>query len=94
MQLKEEIFVVPKDDLLGRFFKQTDNDAKEAVREVTFFYQQWREHVLSLVDPIANKAIHEQYLMLNDYYNVLAEKYQNHLAEIIEQKNREKEGRK
>ena len=91
MQLKEENYVVPKEDLFGRFFKQTENEVKEAVREVTFFYQNWREYVLTVAEPIANKAIQEQYEMLNDYYNALAEIYQNHLTELIEQKNSEKD---
>lgn len=90
LKLKEEEYVVPKEDFLGRFFKQNTESNPQPVLETTYYYEKWREYALSAVSPFANEVLTDCLDKINIYANELIEKYKEHLAELIVQAEAEK----
>ena len=90
LKLKEEEYVVPKEDFLGRFFKQNTESNPQPVLETTYYYEKWREYALSAVSPFANEVLTDCLDKNNIYANELIEKYKEHLAELIVQTETEK----
>ena len=90
LKLKEEEYVVPKEDFLGRFFKQNTESNPQPVLETTYYYEKWREYALSAVSPFANEVLTDCLDKINIYANELIEKYKEHLAELIVQTEAEK----
>lgn len=90
LKLKEEAYVVPKEDFLGRFFKQNTESNPQPVLETTYYYEKWREYALSAVSPFANEVLTDCLDKINIYANELIEKYKEHLAELIVQTEAEK----
>ena len=90
LKLKEEAYVVPKEDFLGRFFKQNTESNPQPVLETTYYYEKWREYALSAVSPFANEVLTDCLDKINIYANELIEKYKEHLAELIVQAEAEK----
>lgn len=90
LKLKEEEYVVPKEDFLGRFFKQNTESNPQPVLETTYYYEKWREYALSVVSPFANEVLTECLDKTNIYANALIEKYKEHLADLIVQTEAEK----
>lgn len=56
LSLKEENYVTPK-DLLGRFFKSSDNSEKSPVLEVTYYFQKWRDYSINTIEPLTENYI-------------------------------------
>jgi hypothetical protein len=90
LKLKEEEYVVPKEDFLGRFFKQNTESNPQPVLETTYYYEKWREYALSAVSPFANEVLTDCLDKINIYANELIDKYKEHLAELIVQNEAEK----
>ena len=90
LKLKEEEYVVPKEDFLGRFFKQNTESNPQPVLETTYYYEKWREYALSAVSPFANEVLTDCLDKINIYANELIEKYKEHLADLIAQTEAEK----
>ena len=90
LKLKEEEYVVPKEDFLGRFFKQNTESNPQPVLETTYYYEKWREYALSAVSPFANEVLTDCLDKINIYANELINKYKEHLAELIVQTEAEK----
>lgn len=92
LELKEERYVMPKEDIFGRFFKASDEKKLEPVLEVTYYYQKWREYAAGVVEPLADAIVKEYETILKKYSMELAEKYQTHLEELIKGQSDIKEG--
>ena len=90
LKLKEEEYVVPKEDFLGRFFKQNTESNPQPVLETTYYYEKWREYALSAVSPFANEVLTDCLDKINIYANELIEKYKEHVAELIVKTEAEK----
>ena len=91
LQLKEENWVQPKEDLFGMFFKSSTAEEKEPVLETTYYYQVWRDHAAAVVMPIAEEVLQAYYALIRAYEDKVAKLYINHLEELISEKTQEKE---
>lgn len=91
LKLKEEQYVVPKEDILGLFFKTTGNEQKEPVLETTYYYQAWREEAQRMAEPLANKIIDEAFSLLKAYAKRMADEYSEHLEKLIERQSADKD---
>ncbi|WP_295089215.1 hypothetical protein [Ruminococcus sp.] len=92
LDLKEEKYVIPETNFIGRLFKSADtNTEKVPVLETTYYYQTWREHMIKTALPVAEKNIDIRFDMLKKYYDDLATKYHDlivkHIAEKTDEKN-------
>lgn len=89
--MKKERYVVPKDDILGLFFKKQNNEPKEAVLETTWYYHEWREYAEEIIKPLAESVLQNKFKQLCEFAKTIAEEYMKHLNELIEQKTAEKD---
>ena len=84
MEIKEEQFYLPKEDLFGKIFKQSqDNGIYEMHSTTTFYYEKWREYVSDVVNSVAELVIDNVNSNLLDFYDRLSERYCGHIDEII-----------
>jgi len=83
LELKEEVYIEPKDDLLGIIFKQSADASKSFVRLVTYLTQDWRNKAISVIKPVAERVVNDQYLIIHNYSDELAQSYREHLEELI-----------
>lgn len=92
LNLKEEKYVVPETNFIGRFFKSSDSTAeKTPVLETTYYYHVWREHMVNIALPAANQLISIRFEILKKYYDELAVSYHDKLTKLIEVKTAEKD---
>ncbi len=91
LELKEEKYTLPKDDILGKLFKSTQVDDNVPVLERTYYYQSWREHVIETVKPMVEKFLEDNYSVLQKYYDHLADEYHSHITELINEQTAEKD---
>lgn len=85
LKLKEERYVTPKEDLFGLLFKSSEYKELQPVLEVTYYYQKWRDYAAGILDPMADDIIKEYELVLKNYSLEIAEKYQEHLEQLIKE---------
>lgn len=83
LRLKEERYVMPKDDLFGMFFKTSNDKEVVPVLETTFYCQKWRDYILEFIEPIVNELIRENEVILNTYATELAKLYRVQLRVLI-----------
>lgn len=88
--LEEKEYEETKTDFFGLFRKASDN-ANEPVRELTYYLEKWRIKATDVILPIANAVVEDCYKSLSSYYNAVAEKYHEHLAELISDRTKRKE---
>ena len=86
LEKKEEKYVIPKEDLFGKFFKQSSDKEAEPVLETTYYCQEWRDFVIKTVVPYAEELIQSNEIILKAYATELAETYKLHLEELIEER--------
>ncbi len=91
LKIKEEQYVMPKEDLFGKFFKSADNTAKEPVLETTYYYEKWRSYAVETVEPVADEIIREVYSNLQVYYEQLSSIYTEHIGQLLQEVSEEKE---
>ena len=92
LNLKEEKYVIPETNFIGKLFKSTDNNTEKApVLERTYYYQAWREHMAQTTLPAVDKLIATRFELLKKYYNDLADRYHNVIIGLIEEKTVEKD---
>jgi non-homologous end joining protein Ku len=72
-------------------FRKSSENANEPVRELTYFLEKWRIKATDVILPIANAVVEDCYKSLSSYYNAVAEKYHEHLAELISDRTKRKE---
>lgn len=83
LEMKEEKYVMPKEDLFGKFFKQTSDKEISPVLETTYYCQEWRDYVIKMVVPYADELIQSIEMILSNYATELAEAYEVHLEYLI-----------
>ena len=84
MKLKEEQYVMPKEDFFGKFFKGgQDNTPQEPVLETSYYYEKWREHAIEVVEPIADDLIQKTQFSLQKYYKDLSNLYDKQIKTLI-----------
>lgn len=90
LKLVEEKYVEPKEDILGLFFKSASGTSKEPVLQRTFYYQNWRDYVLSVVRPKEETVVNVLFENIRKYESAVAEKYIAHLTDLIEEQTQMK----
>ena len=91
LELKEEKYTLPKDDIFGKLFKSTQVDDNAPVLERTYYYQSWREHVIETVKPMVEQFLGDNYSVLQKYYDRLADEYHLHITKLISEQTAEKD---
>lgn len=91
MNIKEEQYVVPKDDFFGKFFKTSEESIQEPVLETTYYYEKWRSHAASVAGPVADDMINEAYYNLQKYFSELSDCYMEKIANLLQEVTEEKE---
>ncbi len=86
LEKKEEKYVMPKEDLFGKLFKQSTDKEIEPVLETTYYCQEWRDFVIKTVAPYAEELIQSNEMILKAYAKKLTEAYKVHLEELIEER--------
>ena len=86
LNLKEEAYVTPKEDILGKFFKQSTDSQTESVLETTFYYAWWRTYALSKTEPYLYNIYTTCVEKLNSYFDQLASVYKEHLLTLAGEK--------
>ena len=92
MKIRNEEYVVPREDLLGKLFKSSAEDKSQTlVLETVFQCAKWRSFVLKTIEPLAEEMIQGAYHSLLDYYNHLTDFYMNQIAGMIQETTEQKE---
>lgn len=91
LELKEEEYVTPKDDLFELLFKSSEEERKEPVLEISYYYEKWREFAKNTILPIAKNIIEKNAVWLNDISDQLAADYQKHIDKLILKQTAKKE---
>ena len=86
LNLKEEAYVTPKEDILGKFFKQSTDNQTESVLETTFYYAWWRTYALTKIEPYLYNIYTTCVEKLNSYFDQLASVYKEHLLTLVGEK--------
>ena len=86
LNLKEEAYVTPKEDILGKFFKQSTDNQTESVLETTFYYAWWRTYALSKTEPYLYNIYTTCVEKLISYFDQLASVYKEHLLTLVGEK--------
>ena len=91
LNIKEEQYVTPKEDLFGRLFRITDDASMEPVLETTYYLEKWRDYAAEAIEPSADEMIDEVYSSLQQYYKLLSEAYITFIEAILQKETAEKE---
>ena len=91
MKLKDDVYLAPKEDLLGILLRVNAAEKPDQVLQVTYYTQVWRQYAISVVKPIAETYMSQQFDIIHDYFDTSAEAYQIHLGVLIQQQTQEKE---
>lgn len=91
LEMKEEKYVMPKEDLFGILFKSSSDKEVVPVLEITFDCQDWRNHAIEVAEPIVCEVIQEHEMILKTYVAQLAELYKAQLDELIKERTAVKE---
>ena len=92
MKIKEEEYVMPKEDFFGKLFRVTQEEIpQDPVLETTFYYEKWRAYAVETLEPIAETILQETLSFLKDYYDRLAKSYSEHINELIHKVDHQKE---
>ena len=85
LEIKEEAYVTPKEDFLGRFFKPASDTEAEPVLETTYYYKAWRSYALKIAEPYLQNINSICVEKLNSYFEQLGSVYKEHLQVLIEE---------
>ena len=55
--------------------------------ETTYYYQAWREHIIDVVRPVAERLVNDRYELLDRYSQNIANAYHEHLKILLERRN-------
>lgn len=88
--LIEITYEQPKNDLFNLFLK-TESEEKQPVRVATCYFEHWRNKAFEILQPIAGQFIQECTNSLRQYYDILADTFHIHIAELLAAQMQEKE---
>lgn len=83
LEIVEEEWVQPKEDLFGMFFKASSDTTKEPVLQKTFYYEKWREYVLKVMQPKVEQVLENYFEKLKNHEKKLSDVYILHLMELM-----------
>lgn len=86
LALKEEKYITQKNTLIGQLFRSSEQNSDQTpVLETTYYYQAWREHMINVITPVAEKIVKDKYAVLTNYSDKLADVYHIKLMKLLEQ---------
>ena len=92
LKMKEENYVIPKEDnILGFFFNTQQKPQPEAVLEISYLLQSWREFAEEIARKRADQLISQAKEILTKYQNDLTKKYMEHITRLIAQETERKD---
>lgn len=91
LKIKEEQYVMPKEDFFGKLFKSTEETAQEPVLETTYYYEKWRAFAAGIAEVEADRLIQEAFAHLQDYYEQLSAAYNERIGQLIMEVSGDKE---
>ena len=92
MKIKDEQYVIPKEDFFGKLFKTThDEDEFLPVLETTYYYEKWRSYAVEVVESVAEKVSQEVFTVLCSFSLKVSEMYIEHIKSQINELSAEKE---
>lgn len=81
--LKHEQYVHPKEDLLKNLFKGNSQEKKELVLETVYYFQEWRELAIQVMEGKSNEIINTFFTSIVTYNKELSAAYLKHINELI-----------
>lgn len=94
LNIKEEEYVIPKDDFLeniGKFFGNLNQETeKEPVLEISYYYQKWREYAKEILLPIIDSVIMRNFENLQNLYSNIASTYLDKINNDIKKQEERK----
>lgn len=95
LDIKEEEYVIPKDDFfenIGKFFGNSNLETeKEPVLEVSYYFQKWRKYAKEKLLPIIDSVIKENFENLQNFYSDMASAYLDKISNDIKKQEERKE---
>lgn len=82
LEIKHEDYVTPKEGFGGLFRKSSM--PIEPVLETTYYYQEWRDYVAAMVEPIIAPILQKQFERLKRIYNEVSERYIEHIGALLD----------
>lgn len=91
LNLKTIEYVEDKQDLRGLFLKMTNNLEPSTHPVTVFYYKQWRDYGSNTLMPSIDIYMEKYFEGLQQYLFRVAEKYETHLLELIQEYTEKKE---
>ena len=91
LALKVITYEEPKGDLIDLFWKSSSKEERAPIRVATCYYEQWRDKVLGNILPEIKEVMEYYSQWLSQYYSRQAQRYHEHLTELIRVQTEEKE---
>lgn len=91
LKIKDEQYVMPKEDFFGKLFKAAEETPQEPVLETTYYYEKWRSYATGIIEPVADKMIAEAYADLQEYFKQLSAAFVERIGQLIQEVTEEKE---
>jgi hypothetical protein len=89
--IKEDAYVVPKEDLFSQLFKGNASSEQEAVLETSYPLAKWRSFVMDIAVSLADASMDLCFRTLKETIEKTAEAYEEHLTELTVQYTEEKD---
>ena len=91
INMKEEKYVLAKESIIDKFFKDTADNTKEMVLETTYYLQKWRDHAYVIFEPLAHKVLTDYFDTICDYEKRLINSYIDHLSKALTKENKKRD---
>ena len=91
LKIKDEQYVMPKEDFFGKLFKTAEETPQEPVLETTYYYEKWRSYAVGTIEPVADRMIAEAYADLQEYFKQLSAAFVERIGQLIQEVTEEKE---
>ena len=84
LELKKEQYVDPRNNRLMHLFRSNESsEQQEPVLEMTYYYQEWRDHMTTEVLPAIRNLTQSRFQELNEYISVLSNVYHERLQSLL-----------
>ncbi len=84
LELKKEQYVDPRNNRLMHLFRSNESgEQQEPVLETTYYYQEWRDHMISEVLPAIRNLTQSRFQELTEYSSMLSKVYHERLQSLM-----------
>ena len=86
LDIKKEKLIAHKNNRIGQLFKASDDGiSAEPELELTYYFQTWRGHMVSVVSPAVDTIIQNRFELISDYSSKLTKVYHERLQQLVDQ---------